>query len=245
MTQSSVANSSVTTSVDSMTPPAVVTSTEDHGHSTLIITLSVLVSITVILILIIIVLVIVVRLRRQPIYRLQQELNVSLPHPSRQPKLSHPCKVFIVTDKNSESIRRLCHHLAGYNIDQVYYQYAENDRHNGPGQLGIGGWIERSFTESDMVLFVCTRGFKKVWENDKDINKSDPCTLIISTTKQLFYGYLSTQEFSKFVVILLQESDHCHIPHILKNVRCFTLNDKEDLVRYISEVPTHVPPRVN
>ena len=60
-------------------------------------------------------------------------------------------------------------------------------------------------------------------------------------------GYTSeNMKFSKFAVILLQESDHRYIPNLLKNVRCFKVSDdNEALGRYIFEVPTHVPPHVD
>ena len=170
------------------------------------------------------------------IYKLDQQCTTRVSQPQ------YPPTVFIVADGNLEDIRRLCHQLHDYRIDPIYYHFVENDRHNGPGQLGVPAWTEKRFTESDMVLFVCNQGFQNVWENKEGINRLNPYTLIISTSKQLFYG---RQEFSKYAVILLEEYDHCsdYIPELLKtNAKHFLVNDQEALARYILEVPTHIPP---
>lgn len=177
------------------------------------------------------------KLKRQTIYKLEQRTiaRASLSSPEQS------IKVFIIADSNSEPIRRLCHGLAEYGIDQIYYQYVANDREHGPGQLGIVAWTEKSFKESEMVLFVCNQGFSDIWENDQNITQ-DSYALIISTVKKLFHGYLAGNNFSKFAVVLLQESDKFSIPHLLRNVQHFLISNQKGLARYILQVPTHIPP---
>lgn len=149
-------------------------------------------------------------------------------------------KAFIISDKNLESVRRLCHHLGEYGIDPVYYQYVENDRINGPGRLGTPAWAEKCFKESSMILFVCNEGFNNIWDNGNI--RQDSYAEIISITKVLFHGCVTENNLSNFAVVLLQESDHQYIPHLLRNIKSFSVGDNEGLARYILQVPTHAPP---
>lgn len=210
-------------------------------HTSLIIILSVLIALTIISL-------IMVAIVSWHLFR-KRRTTYTLTKPTPLPPHVHPpsipTRVFIVTDKNSEAIRRLCYHLTDYDIDYIYYQYVENDRHDGPGQLGIGVWTEKSFNESDMVLLVCNKGFNNVWKNGTESisNGQDPYTAqIISTTKHLFHGLLSGNNLSKFAVVLLQESDQCYIPDVLKNIKSFSVVDYEALARYILQVPEFIPP---
>ena len=175
--------------------------------------------------------------------RQQKKQTVYRPAPAAPLETHPPAKVFIVTDSNLQLVRELCHQLASINIELVYYHYVENDRHNGPGQLGIPAWAQKCFNESDMVLFVCNRGFNIVWENKEITSREDSYTLIISTVRQLFEGCLrEINRYSKYAVILLQESDHEYIPPLLKNVKRFPVRDQEALARYILEIPEYVAP---
>ena len=234
-----VTSSSVITDASTNTSS---TSTVDRtNHGTLIIILAVLVTTAVILLILMSIMIAVyLRQKRRAVYSPAPTLNES-------PLKTHPPKVFIVTDSDLQLVRELCHRLAITSIDQVYYQYVENDRHNGPGQLGIPTWTQKCFTESDMVLFVCNRGFNIVWENKpenrKEITGHDPYTLIISTVRQLFEGCLTEHNrHSKYAVILLQGSDHQHIPSLLKNFRSFLVSDQEALARYILQIPEYAAP---
>lgn len=223
-------------------------STVDHNnHRTLIIVLVTLVAMAVILLILMVIM--IVRLRQQKrrtVYKLAQtKIESTLEqHPSNY-------KVFIVTDSDSELVRELCHHLAHLGIDHEYYQFVENSRDDGPGQLGIPAWTQKCFNEHDMILFVCNRGFNIVWENEenkvenrREVTRHNPYTLIISTVRQLFEGYLTEHNrHSKYAVILLQESDRQYIPPLLKNIRRFLVCDQEALARYILQIPKYVAPR--
>ena len=205
-----------------------------HG-SHISVTIILVVTITIAVILLVVLAAVIIRYlykRKMNFY----ELAESIPSNSR-------AKVFIIVDKELQLIRKLCHHLAAYyEIDQTYYQFVENDRDGGPGQLGTGAWIEKSFNESTMVLFVCNKGFKQVWENTDNDNRQDPYAQIISTTKRLFHVCVAENNLSKFAVILLERSDYELIPCLLKSVKSFPIDDEEALARYILQVPTHVPP---
>ena len=228
-TQSSFVSSSVTTNITSH-------STTGHTtHTVLIIILYTLIAITVVLIVLVIVAAVHLRWRRtRVIYKLvPPKINESVIQEC-QPK------AFIISDKNLESVRRLCHRLGEYGIDPVYYQYVENDRIDGPGRLGTPAWAEKCFKESSMVLFVCNEGFNNVWDNGNI--RQDSYAEIISITKVLFHGRVTENNLSNFAVVLLQESDHQYIPHLLRNIKSFSVGDEEGLARYILQVPTHAPP---
>lgn len=207
-----------------------------NGHNGLLIIIVVLITVITVAVAVAIMGVYLYQQRRKAAYQLVQ------PRPNEALLQQTLCKVFIIANSNFESIRRLCHRLAEHNIQQVYYQYVENDRCDGPGQLGIGAWTEKNFNESTMVLFICNQGFSSVWENNDGVTGRDSYAQIISCTKQLFHGYLLENKFSKFAVVLLQESDHQYVPHLLKNVKSFLVSDEEGLARYILQVPTHLPP---
>ena len=236
-----------TMTTGSLIPTSTVSSKSPVGHSTthrtLIIILAILVTITTILLILVAILIAHwyrQKLNKQTIYTLTPHARLK-----EVPVKTHRSKVFIVTDCNSKTIRKLCHDLCKWKkIDYVYYPFEENYRHDGPGQQGIGVWTEKKFNESDMILFVCNHGFHKVWEGE-EISRMDPYFQIISTTKQLFHGHLSVnRSMAKYAVVLLQQSDHQYVPTVLKNIRSFLIDNQgeEALARYILEVPTHVPP---
>ena len=238
-TQSPVVSSSLTINVSSRS------TTGDTTHSVLVIVLCTLITATIPLIVLVVILIIVY------LYQRKKQAIYDLVTPRVSESIVQKCqpKAFIVTDKNLESVRRLCHHLAEYGIDPVYYQYVENDRTDGPGRLGIPVWAEKWFKESSIVLFVCNKGFSSIWDNiDGNINnaRQDSYAEIISTTKLLFYGCIKDNNMSKFAAVLLQESDDKYIPDLLRNIKSFSVGKKEDLARYILQIPTHAPPcRVN
>ena len=233
LTKSSVvSSSSVTANVSSQST----TGNTTRSTSVLVIVLYTMITATVPLIMLVVILITVyLYRRRQAIYQ-PCGLSESV-IPECQPK------AFIVTDKNLELARQLCHHLAEYDIDTVYYQYVENDRTYGPGRLGIPAWAEKWFKESSIILFICNEGFSSIW-NDGNINNTrhDSYAEIISITKLLFGGCATDNNLSKFAVVLLQESDHRFIPDLLKNIKSFSVGDTERLARYILEVPTYAPP---
>ena len=236
---------------DVSTAKSTAKSTVDRpNRTTLIIVLAVLITTAIVLLLLAAIMIVYLQQqKRRTVYRLAPTINESLlqKHPPKY-------KVFIVTDNSDlEPVRELCHHLVEHDIGQKYYQYVEYDRDDGPGQLGIPAWTQKCFSEHDMVLFVCNHGFNIAWENEKskvanrkEVTRHDPYTLVISTVRQLFEGYLTEHDrHSKYAVILLQESDRRYIPPLLKNIRSFLISDQEGLARYILQIPKYVAPHHN
>ena len=229
---------SLTTNVQSVLSTSTIASTNAITHKTLVIVTSV--GATISLVLLILIIIVAVYLYQQKsrtkIYRLVPKIRVT-------PSQAQP-KVFIVTDSDFGKVRELCHHLSDHNINCMYYKYEENNREDGPGQLGIVAWTERCFNESNMVLFVCNHGFNSVWENKPELDGQDPYCQIISTSKQLFNINLQSEDFSKYAVILLnsKESDRSYIPTLLRNVRSYLIADQESLARYILQIPEYIPP---
>ena len=211
-------------------------STKAITHKTLTITIAVGATISVIsvtLILIIVAVYLNQQKSKKKIYSLVPRIRVSPPQ-------AKSTQVFIVTNSDFEMVRELCHHLSDHNINCTYYKYEENNRKDGPGQLGIVAWTEKCFKESDMVLFVCDHGFSNTWEKKPGPDVQDPYSQIISTSKQLFFGNLQSEDFSKYAVIL-PSSDYSHIPTLLKNVQSYSITDQESLTRYILQIPKYIP----
>ena len=130
-------------------------------------------------------------------------------------------------------VRKLCHNLANHSIKPITYEYCITDRRQGPGHYGIYQWTEDNFVNSDMILlFVCNKSLHDVWNSVGDTEHSS----FVSTCKLLLQGYLSSSEdLSRFGVILLRDSDVCYIPSLyLRNFKTFTLciEDLVDSVPY-------------
>ena len=134
-------------------------------------------------------------------------------------------QVFIINSPQSGDddlclVRKMCHNLAHHSIKPITYQYSVTDRQQGPGHSGVYSWAEEKFMNSDMILFVCNKSLFDVW-NSGDTDHSS----FVSACKLLLHGYFtSSDDMSRFGVILLRESDHCYIPSLcLRNFKTFTV----------------------
>ncbi|XP_065887913.1 uncharacterized protein [Dysidea avara] len=134
-------------------------------------------------------------------------------------------QVLIINSPQSDDddlclMRKLCHNLADHSIKPITYEYYITDRRKGPGHSGIYQWAEDNFLNSDMILFVCNKSLHDVW-NSGDTEQSS----FVSACKLLLQGYLSSSEdLSRFGIILLRESDACYIPSLyLRNFKTFTV----------------------
>jgi len=134
-------------------------------------------------------------------------------------------QVFIINSPQSDDddlglVRKMSHNLAHHSIKPITYQYSVTDRQQGPGHSGVYSWAEDKFVNSDMILFVCNKSLFDVW-NSGDTDHSS----FVSACKLLLHGYFtSSDDMSRFGVILLRESDYCYIPSLyLRNFKTFTV----------------------
>ena len=141
-------------------------------------------------------------------------------------------RVFIINAPQSNDedlclVRRLCHNLADNSVKPVNYEYSTFDRQHGPGQSGIHQWAENNFTECDMTLFVCNKSFQDAWNNRNTDQNS-----LISASKLLLQGHFSSsQDVSRFGVILLRRSDDQYIPSLyLKSFQKFVVFQNDQCV---------------
>jgi len=139
-------------------------------------------------------------------------------------------QVFIISSPQSEDedmllVRKLCNRLGDHSITPITYDYYEYDRERGPGHSGVYQWAEDHFTNSDMVLFVCNKKLCDAWSSGDTSDSS-----FVSACKLLVQGYFtSSQDNSRFGVVLLRESDQCYIPSLyLRNFNRFTVFQNGD-----------------
>jgi hypothetical protein len=154
----------------------------------------------------------------------------SLPIPIALQPLQQELSVITIIPHNSkdkEEYLRHLYNLVDYGINLLTYDRANRET---PAE-----WLDAVFKPHMIVLVVINKHFHRQWngEHQADIP-------IVFALKQLVCClYQQSKELKNFALILPHPSDKQYIPNMLHSLRCFKLQEIEDVSRFIFEVPEY------
>jgi hypothetical protein len=154
----------------------------------------------------------------------------SLPIPIALQPLQQELSVITIIPHNSkdkEEYLRHLYNLVDYGINLLTYDRANRET---PAE-----WLDTVFKPHMIVLVVINKHFHRQWngEHQADIP-------IVFALKQLVCClYQQSKELKNFALILPHPSDKQYIPNMLHSLRCFKLQEIEDVSRFIFEVPEY------
>ena len=100
-------------------------------------------------------------------------------------------------------------------------------------------WLEHEISKATAVLCVCNKEFKNDWESREVSSHSLP---LVPSLKHLVHAAVQQNEcLSKYAIILIEPTDKSYIPtkYLQGDPRQFSVNDVEDIVRFVRGIPSH------